>query len=78
MCAQAVGQAEQLTEPEAHLGSQKTDRANRAGNYGDNAAGIDNTAEPAAHYALTKHRVKQGSWLQRFALHVVGVGQNNG
>ena len=74
----AVWHSEQLMQPKAHLGGEKTDGPDGAGHHGNHTEGIDDTTEAPLNDFLTEYRVQQRSWLQRFALSVVGPRQDQG
>ena len=74
----AFGKSEQLMQAKTDLGGKKPDRADGASNHRNYAGSVNAAAEPALHYPIPKHRIQQGSRLQRLALYVMGVGQDDG
>ena len=72
----AIGDAKQLVQPETHLGCQETDRADGSRHHGNDAKGVNHPTQLALNSVLTKHRIQQGSRLQRFALIIVSPAEN--
>ncbi len=72
-----IGNAEQRIEPVTDLDTEETDRPHGARDDGQYAAGIDQRADRPTHHAFSEQRIEQGARLERQALLIVQVHEDD-